>query len=53
MIAISLEQPPASTPPELAEYLERIFIQLSGALAEAEFQIAALEKRIEHLEAKP
>lgn len=53
MIAISLEQPPASTPPELAEYLQRIFVQLSGALTEAEFQISALEKRIEQLEAQP
>lgn len=53
MIAISIEQPPQGTAEELAEYLNRMLIQMAGALQEADAQIAALQQRVKTLESKP
>ena len=53
MISIPLEQPPQTVTPEVAEYLERMFIQIQAAFAESEYQIAKLESRIKTLESKP
>lgn len=53
MINISVEQPPASLPIEVQEYLTRVLFQVAGALSEAELEITQLENRIKVLEAKP
>ncbi len=48
-MSIAIEQPPASLPPDVQEYLNRVFIQVSGAFENLEKEVADLQKQVKEL----
>ena len=50
---IAIEQPPASLSLDAQNYLQRMFVQVSGQFANLEKQIADLKARVETLESNP
>lgn len=49
-MSISIEQPPSELTPQVAEYLNRILIQVQGSFENLEKDIEDLKKRINELE---
>lgn len=50
---IAIEPPPGNLPPEVTEYLNRMFLQVAAALLEAETKVNELNQRVETLESAP
>lgn len=48
-MSIAIEQPPASLPSEVQEYLNRVLIQVSGAFENLEKEVADLKKQVDGL----